>query len=245
MDTHVGLIGGVGHVASKTYAEIFREEGVFDAIHAIDIDKAEVRACFRSHDDKGLKALVAKAASELAAGGVRDAAIGCCTLHRVAEQVFREAGIGFIDARAILKAEIQRRKKRLAGTNIGVIGTRGACSRGLLAGVISGAGAHAVVPSEDLGEELEDAILDRMAWTPHTPGDRDLIQTIVADLRRRGAKSFVVGCTDLSRVMREVVTVEQDLIDLPVLHAQAIAKVAAAGSSNRNLPPSFPTRNIA
>jgi aspartate racemase len=218
--------------SSRLYYEIVNREiqkrlgGVHSAkvlLHSFDFD--EIAALQRGGRWQEATARMADAGVRLARGGADFLIICCNTMHLMADEVEKAAGIPLLHIADPLGAKI----KADGFSRVGLIGS---CftmeDDGILKGrLASQYGIETIVPGRADAAEIDRVILEELVCGRFLEPSRARYREIVARVAARGAEGIILGCTEIPLLMRpEDSTVP--LYDTATLHALAAVERALA-----------------
>lgn len=224
----LGLIGGMSWHSTVEYYQwineyVARERGGHASarIALQSLDFEEIRHCQESGDWDAAGQILADAARGCVAGGATVVAICTNLMHKVAPQVEAAIDVPLLHI-ADAVADVARRDGH---TTVGLLGTRWTMQETFYADRLGTHGIGVVIP-----DEADRLLVDRIIWDELTRGatsaaSRAAYVRIIDDLARRGAESVVLGCTEISLLVRPD-DVGVPLIDSARAHADALARVA-------------------
>jgi aspartate racemase len=213
----VGVLGGLGPMASALLARLIVEEG-----ERAGASMDDEHACFILFQNPALpnsrKAAIGEGPSPLAGmvasfralarAGATEVCVCCNTAHPFARAAAAEAGVPFLDMIDITAEEALRRLAHAssggAPLTVGLLGTDATLRMGLYQDAIASAAvrmlgdaqrACVVVPDASGVEALQQCILDIKAGV--SAGAGECIEAVARQLVARGAQCIITGCTEL------------------------------------------------
>jgi aspartate racemase len=163
-------------------------------------------------------------AKRLLAAGAEFMAIACNTAHAWYEAIAEASPVPVLH---LIRLAAQACKVRVGvGGSVGVLATEGTLASGLYQAALGDIGLHVVAPDRGARQEVMQAILLVKAG-----GDANLQQAAqmvrreADDLCRHGADVILLGCTDLSVILRDG-DLSEPMVDSTVALAESIIAVA-------------------
>ena len=188
------------------------------------IDFARVERLQTAGDWEALTRMMEDAGARLARAGAEFLLICANTMHLMADEVERAAGIPVLHiadaaATAIL-AQGQRR--------VGLLGTRFTMEKDFYTKrLLQKHGIEAIVPDEGDRELVHGIIFNELVHGVVTGESREKLLGVIARLTARGAQGIVLGCTELPLLLTQK-DCETKLYDTTALHALAAVDYALA-----------------
>lgn len=227
----IGIIGGMSWESTQLYYRLINERvravkgGLSSApllVHSLDF--APVAAMQAAGDWDGLTALMVNAGLDLKAAGARSLAIATNTMHKMAEQVVEGTGLPLIHIADAVAACV-----RGAGlTRVALLATRFTMEQAFYRDRLMAAGLSVLIPDDDDRAEIHRVIYEELCRGIVREESRATYARIMAGLRDRGAQGVILGCTEITMLVRPSDT-DLPLFDTTAIHATAIADRAMAG----------------
>jgi aspartate racemase len=225
----IGLIGGMSWESSIEYYRIINEE-VRDRLGGLH----SAKCIMHSVEFEGIRELQEKgdwaALTEIMAGaakGLRDAGAGfvvICTntMHIMAEDVQKKAGIEVLHIADATGQEI----KDLGLKKVGLLGTKFTMEKDFYRQRLKDKyGIEAIIPAEGERQEVHDIIFKELCAGILRPGSRDRLKAIIDGLTARGAQGVVLGCTELPLILGQK-DARIPVFDTTRIHAEAAVRRA-------------------
>ena len=226
----IGMIGGMSWESSRLYYEIVNREiqkrlgGVHSAkllLHSFDFD--EIAALQRGGRWQEATARMADAGVRLARGGADFLIICCNTMHLMADEVEKAAGIPLLHIADPPGAKI----KADGHSRVGLIGS---CFTMEDDGILKGRlalryGIETIVPAKADAAEIDRVILEELVCGRLLPSSRESYREIMARLVAAGAKGIILGCTEIPLL------VTPDDAAVPLYDTTALHAIAAAATA--------------
>jgi aspartate racemase len=223
----LGMLGGLSWASTlDLYRRInegvaARRGGLHSArllLHSVDF--APIAQAMSRQDWPAITATLTAAAQGLAAGGAQALMVCSNTMHQVAPEVARQAGLPLlhvVDATAqALRAD--------GVTVVGLLGTRPTMELPFYAERLEAQGLRLRVPGAAARGELDALIFQQLCHNRVTPEATAWLREAVAALARDGAERVVLGCTELGLALPETAATAATavpLLDSARVHAQA------------------------
>lgn len=227
----IGIIGGMSWESTQLYYRLINERvravkgGLSSApllVHSLDF--APVAAMQAAGDWDGLTAMMVNAGLDLKAAGARSLAIATNTMHKMAEQVVDGTGLPLIHIADAVAACV-----RGAGlTRVALLATRFTMEQAFYRDRLMAAGLSVLIPDDHDRAEIHRVIYEELCRGIVREESRVTYARIMAGLRDRGAQGVILGCTEITMLVRPSDT-DLPLFDTTAIHATAIADRAMAG----------------
>jgi aspartate racemase len=222
---HIGLIGGIGPAATDFYyrrlISTFASKKVALELTIVHADTPTLLRHLASNDAASQVAIYMKLTNRLAAAGAECVAVTSIAGHFCIDAFTTLSVLPVVN----MLSEVDRAIAQRAFQRIGILGTRTVMETRFYGAV---SGVEVVPPS---GQDLEDVhqAYVAMAASGVVTEAQNAVFTAVSKrlLRESGVEAIMLGGTDLVLVFNERDT-EFPLIDCAGIHADAIAKLAAA-----------------
>lgn len=197
----LGILGGMSWESTQhLYALINRGVAArLGGLHSAQIvlhsvDFAPIAAMQSAGDWAGAAQVLSEAAAGLARAGAQALLIATNTMHLVAPEVERAAGLPVLH---IVDATAEA--LRAAGvTRAGLLATRFTMEQGFYRDRMKQRfGIDLIVPDETGRAALHRLIYEELCRGRFEPAGRELLRAQVAELADRGAQAAILGCTEL------------------------------------------------
>jgi aspartate racemase len=228
----MGLLAGMSWESSSVYYQLInrgvrqRLGGVHSAkalIYSFDFD--EVSRLQQSARWDEARQLLSDVGRTLAHGGANFVAICCNTMHLMADDVEKAAGVPLLHI-----ADPLGEAARKAGmTKLGLIGTRFTMDepRIIADRLRNKFGLDVVVPDAAGRETIDGIIQTELVKGIIREESRARYRRVMADLVREGCQAIILGCTEIPLLVTEA-DATVPLFDTMQLHAAAIVDFALA-----------------
>ena len=227
----LGLIGGMSWESTTEYYRLINR-GIaarLGGLHSADlllhsVDFAPVAALQQSGDWQGAGVVLADAARGLERAGARAIVLCTNTMHHVSasiEAAVRIPLLHIVDTtgRALAQAGIRR---------AGLLGTRYTMELPFWRQRLQdGFGIGLVVPDDADRTVVHDVIYQELCLGRIEPRSREAYAHIIARLADAGAEAVVLGCTEITLLVRSEDT-KLPVFDTTALHADAAVEFALA-----------------
>jgi len=200
----IGLIGGMSWVSTLDYYRVLNQEvqqrlgGLHSARVLVNsLDFAPLANAQAAGNWEGIAEILTAAARTLEAAGAELLLIGANTMHRVAEEVQAAVQIPLIHiADAVGAAIVDNQLQR-----VGLLGTRATMEQNFYARRLAGKGLQVLTPSPTARERLDQLIFTELCRGVVTEAARELVSSLIHELRQQGAQGVILGCTELGGVV--------------------------------------------
>lgn len=221
----IGIIGGMSWESTQLYYRLINERvravrgGLSSApllIHSLDF--APVAAMQAAGDWEGLTSLMVAAGQDLKAAGAQALAIATNTMHKMADAVTAATGLPLIHIADPTAAAI-----RAGGlTRVALLATRFTMEQDFYRNRLTAAGLSVLIPDAAGRTEIHRVIYEELCQGQVREDSRAAYVAIIAALRREGAQAVILGCTEITLLLRPQ-DADLPLFDTTGLHAAAIA----------------------
>jgi len=221
----IGIIGGMSWESTQLYYRLINERvravkgGLSSApllIHSVDF--APVAALQAAGDWDGLTAMMVGAGRDLKAAGAEALAIATNTMHKMADEVTAATGLPLIHIADVTAASV-----RTAGlSRVALLATRFTMEQDFYRARLSADGLDVLTPGEADRAEVHRVIYEELCRGEVKDRSRDNYKRIIVGLRAAGAQGVILGCTEITMLIRPHDT-DLPLLDTTAIHAAAIA----------------------
>ncbi len=220
----IGLLGGMSWESSLEYYRIINEETKrrLGGLHSAEcllwsFDFAEIEALQMAGDWDGAAGRMVAAAQSLERGGARGIVICTNTMHKLAPQVQAAISIPILHI-----ADTTAQKICDDGLQtIGLLGTRFTMEQDFYKGrLIDNFGLKVITPNDADRQIIHDVIYDELCLGNVRDTSRSDYLRIMDDLTARGAQGVILGCTEITLLVKPEHTSIR-LYDTTLLHALA------------------------
>lgn len=227
----IGLLGGMSWESSSTYYRVINEEtrrrlgGLHSArsvMYSVDFAEIEALQAAGRWDRAGQR--LAAAAEALQAAGADFIVICTNTMHKLAGDVQRAAGVPLLHIADATAARVAAAGVR----TVGLLGTRFTMEEDFYRGRLEREfGLTVLVPGDDARRTVDRVIFEELCVGRLRPASRQAYRDIIAGLTQRGAQGVILGCTEIGLLIGP-----QDapvpLFDTALIHAEAAVDYALA-----------------
>jgi aspartate racemase len=218
----IGLIGGMSWESSIEYYRIINETvreklgGLHSAKNVMySVDFAEIETMQHQNRWEEATQLMIEAAQHVQNGGADFVLICTNTMHKMADDVQNHIDIHLLHI-ADATAEVI---KHQGLTKIGLLGTRYTMEEQFYKGRLeSKHGLTVLIPGEDDREIIHRVIYDELCLGEVKPSSKDKYTAIIDKLIQSGAQGIILGCTEISLLVRESDS-SVPIFDTTLIHA--------------------------
>jgi aspartate racemase len=227
----IGLLGGMSWESTELYYRqinegVKREMGGLHSakITMVSVDFHEIEQRQHSGDWQGTADILADAARKIELAGADFLVICTNTMHKVAPQIEQAINIPLLHiadatADAIKAAGIE---------TIGLLGTNFTMEQEFYRGRLEQKhGLRVLVPETADRQTVHDVIYGELCLGQVMPPSRQEYLRIMADLTNQGAEGVILGCTEITMLVKPEHT-DIPLFDTTAIHAAAAVKTALA-----------------
>ena len=226
----IGLIGGMSWESSAEYYRLINQQvraqlGPLRSakllMYSVDFGPVE-QAQHAGRWDEAAQILV-DAAQRLQAGGAECIVLCTNTMHRVAAQIQAALSVPFLHiADPVAQAALD------AGTRtVGLLGTAFTMEQAFLKERLGALGLSVLVPHAEERQALHRIIYDELCAGVISEASRQVYQRAIQGLKARGAEAVILGCTEISLLLKPQHS-PLPLLDTTELHARAAVAFALA-----------------
>ena len=230
----IGLLGGMSWESTATYYRLLNETvrerlgGLHSAkiaLYSVDFVEIE-RMLHRGEWDDAGRAL-AEAAGRVEAAGADLLVLCTNTMHKVAPEIERAISIPVLHIADATAIEI----KAAGMARVGLLGTRFTMEEEFCRGrLIEQHGIDVLIPDGAERETVHRVIFDELCVGKVLTASRADLVRIIDKIAARGAQAIILGCTELSLLVRpEDSTIP--LFDTTAIHARQAVERALEGES--------------
>jgi len=224
----IGLIGGMSWESSAEYYRIINQQ-VRDRLgplrsaqllmYSVDFGPVEQAQHAGRWDEAAL--ILEDAACRLQAAGADCVVLCTNTMHKVAPRIEAAVTIPFLhiaDAAAAAALE--------AGTlTVGLLGTAFTMEQDFLTSRLEAQGLTVLVPDVEERKDVHRVIYEELCVGVISAESRAIYQRVIEALAARGAQAVILGCTEISLLIKPEHS-ELPLLDTTELHARAAVAFA-------------------
>ncbi len=218
----IGMLGGMSWESTATYYQMLNEYvkqhlgGLHSAkiiLHSVDF--AEIEKLQHTGDWDETAAILSKAANAIQASGADCLVICTNTMHKVAAQIVKEIDIPLIH---IADATAEKLLENNV-TKVGLLGTAFTMEQDFYKGRLSETYAIDVVtPNKEQRQQVHNIIYNELCRGVISDSSRRIYLEIIDSLVREGAQGVILGCTEISLLIKPEHT-QAHLYDTTEIHA--------------------------
>lgn len=219
----IGLLGGMSWESTLTYYRLINEAvrdrlgGLHSAecvLYSVDFEPVEQLQSAGAWDAAG--ALLADAARRVESAGADFLVLCTNTMHKVAPLI--EAAI---EIPLLHLADATGETVRSTGfSTVGLLGTRFTMAEDFYRGRLAERhGLEVLIPSEPEREMIDRVIFEELCVGKCLDGSRRRYVEVISRLAERGAQAVILGCTEISLLVKPTDT-SVPLLDTTAIHAE-------------------------
>ncbi len=145
--------------------------------------------------------------------------MGTNTLHLVADQITAAISVPFIDLVDVTAAAVASR----GFETVGLLATDYTMSSDLYPARLARSAVATLVPDAGGRAQVQRIIYDELVHGVVTDESREVLLSVIEDLRARGAQAIILGCTELEMSLKPG-DGPLPLLDTTALHCDALAE---------------------
>ncbi len=224
----IGLIGGMSWESSGVYYSLINREvrALLGRSHSArcvlySFDFQDVEELQYAGEWARLRAMMLDAGRALRAAGADFIVLCTNTMHKVIEGFEAEVGLPLLHI-----ADATAEAVKAAGiSHVGLLGTRFTMEGGFYAERLrSCCGLDVVIPEPGDRDAVNRVIYEELVRGVIRDESRARFEAVIDDLAARGAQAVILGCTEISLLIREHRLVP--LFDTTALHARKAARMS-------------------
>ena len=225
----IGLLGGMSWESTLTYYSLINQ-GVRDqlgGLHSAElvlysVEFAEIEKLQNAGLWEEAGRLLATAAKKIESAGARALLICTNTMHKVASQVEAAIDIPLLHiADATGRIIVGKGMKK-----VGLLGTRFTMEEDFYKGRLTEKfGIEVIIPSPEERDLVHRVIYDELCCGKIKEASKNSYADIVNNLGRQGAEAVILGCTEISLLIKEQ-DASLPLLDTTAIHAREAVRFA-------------------
>lgn len=225
----IGLIGGMSWESSAEYYRLINR-AVRDRLGALrsaeilmfSVDFGPIERAQHEGRWDEMSGMLAAAARRLQAGGADCVLLCTNTMHKVAGAIEAEVSIPFLH----IADPVGQAAQAKGWKKLGLLGTAFTMEQDFISGRLSDRfGLEVLTPPPEARAVVHRVIYEELCAGIIREDSLSAYRQIVADLAARGAQAVVLGCTEISLLIRQEHT-PVPLLDTTTLHAAAAVEFA-------------------
>ena len=225
----IGLIGGMSWESTAEYYRIINQAvkerlGGFHSARILlySVDFHQVEALQQEGRWQEATEILLDAARRVQRGGADFVLICTNTMHKVATEVEAAISIPLLHIADATASEISKRGIR----RIALLGTKYTMEDDFYKGrLVRQHGLEVMIPPEPERNTVHRVIYDELCVGNIVAGSRTELVRIIGDLGTRGAEGVILGCTELSLLIKEEDS-PLPLFDTTAIHARSAVDLA-------------------
>ena len=224
----IGLIGGMSWESSAEYYRLINQQ-VRDRLgplrsaqllmHSVDFGPVEQAQHAGRWDDAAQ--ILVDAARSLEAGGAECVVLCTNTMHKVAGQIQAAISVPFLH----IAEPAGQAALAIDARTVGLRGTAFTMEQDFLKERLTAQGLQVLVPDADDRQAVHRIIYDELCVGVINDTSRVRYQQVIEKLAARGAQAIILGCTEISLLVKPEHS-ELPLLDTTELHARAAVAFA-------------------
>ncbi len=195
----IGIIGGLSPYSTILFYDLLNREwkkrvGSEPELMIYSLPFSKMCKLLSERKFEEAKGYLERAFNSLIRGGAKIVAMPANTPHIVIDLFdVVPSGLKFVD----IREASARGLERLGVRRVGLLATKATIEYGLYQRYLGDRGFEVITPSE---EEIEKLMREIIRIGAGEGGDREVIASIIRNLKRRGAEAVLIACTELSTI---------------------------------------------
>lgn len=227
----IGLIGGMSWESSLEYYKIINEtvKSKLGGLHSAkcimySVDFEEIELLQHQGKWKELTGIMVAAAKNLKSAGADFIVICTNTMHKMAEDIEREAGIKVLHIAEVTGEKIIEKGLK----KVGLLGTKFTMEQDFYKKVLKDKfNIDVVIPEEADREVVHKIIYEELCKGILKDTSREKYKEIISKLQAKGAEGIVLGCTEIPLLIKQK-DVSVPVFDTATIHGIAAVEFATA-----------------
>ena len=203
----IGLIGGMSWESSLVYYELINKkvQKVLGGFHScknimISVNFAEVEKLQHESNWEALNTLMAETAKNLELAGADLVVLCTNTMHLCSEAILKNISIPFLHIAEATGQEII--KKNLS--KVALLGTKFTMEKDFYKQLLTNDfGIEVLIPTKEERQLVHNIIYNELVQGKINNSSREVYQTIIKNLEKRGAQGVILGCTEIPLLIKE------------------------------------------
>jgi aspartate racemase len=203
----IGLIGGMSWESSLVYYELINKkvQKVLGGFHScknimISVNFAEVEKLQHESNWEALNTLMAETAKNLELAGADLVVLCTNTMHLCSEAIIKNISIPFLHIAEATGQEII--KKNLS--KVALLGTKFTMEKDFYKQLLTNDfGIEVLIPTKEERQLVHNIIYNELVQGKINNSSREVYQTIIKNLEKRGAQGVILGCTEIPLLIKE------------------------------------------
>ena len=221
----IGLIGGMSWESTATYYQLINEsvQQTLGGLHSAkvllcSVDFGEIEPLQSAGRWDEVARHLTRAAVTLEKAGADFIVISSNTVHKAAEEIQKHLAIPLLHIAEATAQALQEQDVSM----VGLLGTRYTMTEPFYREKLAASGIETLIPSPEDVSIIDDIIFRELCRGVVTEESRQKRLAVMEDLKARGARGIILGCTELDLLVKE-----QDT-DLPLFDTTRIHALQAA-----------------
>lgn len=231
----IGLIGGMSWESTITYYQVINDTvkqhrgGLHSAkilLYSVDFD--EIERCQSSGDWDKAAALLTDVAQRLEKAGADFIVICTNTMHKVVPQIQQGINIPVLHIAEATADVLELHNIR----KVGLLGTKYTMTQDFYKNKLIERGIEVVIPEDEDIKIVNSVIYDELCRGLISLASKAKYLDIISKLQKRGAEAIVLGCTEISLLIKPE-EASLPVFDTASIHAETAALLTIGGIINR------------
>jgi aspartate racemase len=219
----LGLIGGISYHSTAVYYDLINKQvneklgGNQTAkmlLYSVNYD--DYKKLQNNNDWNGVEDMLSNIAVNLEGAGAECIILCCNTIHLIADKLKQKIEIPLLHIVDETVKEIVKHKIK----KVGLLGTKFTMESPFFANCLTNAGIETVVPDVIGRTLLHTIIIDELSQGKLSAKSKEVLQMIIANLKKEGAEAVVFGCTEIGMFLNQA-DCELKIFDTTIIHVKA------------------------
>ncbi|RKG78277.1 aspartate/glutamate racemase family protein [Corallococcus exercitus] len=221
----IGLLGGMSWESSAEYYRLINEHvkrelgGHHSAkvvLYSVDFQEIEHAQSTGRWDEAAR--ILCDAARALERAGAEALVLCTNTMHKLAADIASATRIPFLHIAEATAQEVLRARVK----TVGLLGTRYTMEQDFYKGRLAEQGLEVLVPTDEQRQAVHDVIYQELCLGQVKAASRERYQRIMEELVRRGAQGIILGCTEITLLIKPG-DASVPVFDTTAIHARKAA----------------------
>lgn len=225
----LGLIGGMSWESTQSYYQLINQaiKAELGGLHSAklclySVDFAEIAKLQAEGDWQAMTVILSEAANALKRAGAEALVICTNTMHKIAPEISASSGLPILH---IADATAQRLKHDKVD-QVALLGTQFTMQQDFYKSRLKNRhGIEVITPSPSQQKQIHEIIYQELCQGEIKASSRDTYLNVINDLKQRGAKGVILGCTEIGLLVQQN-HCTSPLYDTAALHAKAAVEWA-------------------
>ncbi|MFM9986355.1 MAG: aspartate/glutamate racemase family protein [Flavobacteriales bacterium] len=224
----LGIIGGISYHSTAVYYSAINQlvNEKLGGHHAAklllySVNYNDFKMLQSKNDWSGIEAMLSEIALRLESAGAECILLSCNTAHLIAGDLRKKLKVPFIHIVEETAHEIAKHNMK----KVGLLGTTFTMENPFFADCLAESGIETILPNTAARALIHATILDELSQGYLSAKSKSLFQTVIGDLKARGAEAVVFGCTEIGMFIEQEDS-ELKIMDTTTIHIKSAVDFA-------------------